>query len=401
MKLLLITFKVLPLMSLVDNINITKNICLHHGEGQINNKLSYEYVENLVLNYIEGSTGCTLFNKSNMLSELKTIFDNPSNNLIKELSNIINKNIIPQISFEKLFKSDLDFAFVFNQDEIVIFYQNKKVELKSINEIKKKLLENNLNSLPVITELFVNNIGNIIEKLIEKDMSVKYNLINIPLPYWKLFEIKSKRINKKFITDQYLEDIISGKNYQIKSNSDSEDELKAALIQIEELEKSKIDNKLSDQQKKELDSHYRMEVMSYLNDEEMDYFLEKMEYIDDQEKNIDIENKKNITMYVGQLLNIVNNSNNKMIKYYTVFKMFTFLLKCGNFLEQHENFRNIVHKKVNQLLEDIVIFESSGLELSKELSSILYEMKDIIEKINIQYGQHESDSESDDYYPQN
>lgn len=385
-------------MSLVDNINITKNICLHHGEEQSDYNPTYKDLENLVLNYIENATGCTLFNKSNILLELKTIFDNPPNDLIKELSNIINKNIIPQISFEKIFKSDLDFTFVFNQDEIVIFYQNKKVELNSINDIKKNLLENKLKSLPVITELFVDNIGNIIEKLIKKDMSVKYYLINIPVPYWKLFEIKSKRISKKTIFDQNLEDIISGKNYQIKSNSDSEDELKAALIQIEELEKTNINN-LTDQQRNELDSQYRMEVMSYLNDEEMDYFLEKMEYIDDQEKNIDIKNNKGITMYVGQLLNFVNNANNNMIKYYVVFKMFTFLLKCDNFLEQHDNFRNVVYKKANQLLEnDIVIIQSTGLELSNELSNILYKMRDIIEKINEKkYGKLVEDvSESED-----
>lgn len=380
-------------MSLVDNINITKNICLEKGDGQFNYSPSYECIENLVLNYIEDATGCTLFNKSNMLSELKTMFDNPPNDLIKLLANLINKNLIPQINFEKIFKSDLDFTFVFNQDEVVIFYQNKKVELNSINDIKKNLLENKLNSLPVITELFVDNIGNIIEKLIKKDLTVKYYLINFPTPYWKLFEIKSKRINKKFIIDQNLEDIISGKKYL---NSDSDDELKAALIQIEELEKT--DNKLNPQNN-ELDSHYRMEVMSYLNDEEMDYFLEKMEYINDQEKNLDIKNKKDITMYVGQLLNFVNNASNNMIKYYVVFKMFTFLLKCDDFLHQHDNFRNIVHKKANQLLEnDLVIFQSTGLELSNELSKILYKMKDFIEKINEKkYGKVVEDaSDSDD-----
>ena len=63
--------------------------------------------------------------------------------------------------------------------------------------------------------------------------------------------------------------------------------MKAVLIQIEEYEKnSKIDNNLSDSQKQERDSLYRMEVMSYLNDDEMDYFLETIEHIDDQEKNI-------------------------------------------------------------------------------------------------------------------
>ena len=380
-------------MSIVDNIHITKNICLHHGEEQTNYNLSFESVENLVLNYIEDATGCTIFNKSNMLLELKTLLDNQPNDLIKELSNIINKNIIPQINFEKLFKSDLEFTFVFNQDEIVILYKNKKVELNSLNDIKKDLLENKSNYLPVITELFIENIGNIIEKLIKKDLTVKYYLINFPTPYWKLFEIKSKRINKKFIIDQNLEDIISGKKYL---NSDSDDELKAALIQIEELEKT--DNKLNPQNN-ELDSHYRMEVMSYLNDEQMDYFLEKMEYIDDQEKNLDIKNKKDITMYVGQLLNFVNNASNNMIKYYVVFKMFTFLLKCDDFLHQHDNFRNIVYKKANQLLEnDLVIFQSTGLELSNELSKILYKMKDFIEKINEKkYGKVVEDaSDSDD-----
>jgi len=150
-----------------------------------------------------------------------------------------------------------------------------------------------------------------------------------------------------------------------------------------------------------------MEVMSYLNDEQMDYFLEKMEYIDDQEKNLDIKNKKDITLYVGQLLNFVNNANNNMIKYYIVFKMFTFLLKCDDFLNQHDNFRNIVHKKANQLLEnDLVIFQSTGLELSNELSNILYRMKDFIEKINEKkYGKLVEDvSESEDdnnYYSEN
>jgi len=403
-------------MSLIDNINITKYICLQNREGhhqtkfdiglENNYSLSYEEAEVLVLNYIEDATGCTLFNKSNLLLELKTIFDNQPNDLIKELSNIINKNIIPQINFEKLFKSDLEFTFIFKQDEIVILYKNKKIDLNSINDIKKDLLESKSNYLPVITELFIQNIGNIIEKLIKKDLTVKYYLINIPIHYWKLFEIKSKRVNNKIIYDQNLEDIISGKNYQVKTNSESDDELKAALIQIEEYEKTD-NNNLSEQQRKELDSQYRMEVMSYLNDEEMDYFLEKMEYIDDQEKNIDIKNNKGITMYVGQLLNFVNNASNNMIKYYVVFKMFTFLLKCDDFLHQHDNFRNIVHKKANQILEnDFVIIQSTGLELSNELSKILYKMKDFIEKINEKkYGklvEDKSDSESDDnFYAQN
>lgn len=394
-------------MSSIDNINITKNICLHNGDsktfqGLINYNPSFEDIENLVLNYIENATGCTLFNKSNMLLELKALFDNQPNDLIKELSSIINKNIIPQINFEKLFKSDLDFTFVFNQDEIVIFYQNKKVELNSINDIKKNLLEHKLKSLPVITELFVENIGNIIEKLIKKDMTVKYYLINMPVPYWKLFEIKSNRISKKTIFDQNLEDIISGKNYQIKSKEDSEpdDELKAILIQIEEYEKNASNkNNLSDAQKQEKDSLYRMEVMSYLNDDEMNYFLETVENIDNLVNNIDFKTGKSISNLISNLLNIVAESSNTMIKYYIVYRMFSILLECEDSLLLNDTFRNVVYKKANDLLKTEKIFiQSSELELLKEMNTILHKNIDMINKINEKkYGKSVEDaSDSDD-----
>jgi len=113
-------------MSLVDNINITKYICLQNGEsftfqGQINYNPSYEDIENLVLNFIEKSTGCTIFNKSNLLSEIKNNFENHQEDLLKIISNIINKNLIPQINFDSMFKLDLNFTLVFNQDEIIIF----------------------------------------------------------------------------------------------------------------------------------------------------------------------------------------------------------------------------------------------------------------------------------------
>ena len=394
-------------MSLVDNINITRNICLQNGEGQLNYNPSYECVENLVLNYIEKSTGCTLFNKSNMLSELKSCFENNKEDLLKTISSVINKNLISQIKFDYMFKSDLNFTLVFNQDEINILYQNKKVELNSINDIKKDLLESKLKSLPVITELFIENIGNIIEKLIKKDLTVKYYLIDIPTPYWKLFEIKSKRINKKFTINQNLEDIISGKYYQIKVNEDSEpdDELKAVLMQIEEYEKNALNkNNLTDSQKQEQDTLYRMEVMSYLNDNEMNFFLETIENIDNQEKNIDLTNNKSITLLFRQMLDIVSDSSNVMIKYYAVYRLFTFLLKNEKFLLMDDTFRNIAYKKATQLLKnDMVIIQSTGLELAKEITEVLYKTKDMIKKIqDKKYGKlvedvSESDEDNDSY----
>lgn len=399
-------------MSLVDNINITKYICLQNGESftfqeQINYNPSYEDIENLVLNYIEKSTGCTIFNKSSLLSEIKNNFENHQEDLLKNISNIINKNLIPQIKFDYMFKSNLNFTLVFNQDEIIILYKNKKIELNSINDIKKDLLENKLNYLPIITELFINNIGNIIEKLIKKDLTVKYYLIDIPTPYWKLFEIKSKRINKKIIIfDQNLEDIISGKIYLLKINEDSEpdDELKAVLMQIEEYEKNASNNNnLTDVQKQEQDILYRMEVMSYLNDDEMNYFLETIEHIDDQEKNIDLTNNKSITLLFGEMLNVVTNTSNKMIKYYGVYRLFTFLLKNENFLLINDIFRKIAYKKAIELLTyDMVIIQLTGLEISKEITDILYKTKDLIIKIDEKkYGklvENVSESEEDNNF---
>lgn len=399
-------------MSLVDNINITKYICLQNGESftfqeQINYNPSYEDIENLVLNYIEKSTGCTIFNKSSLLSEIKNNFENHQEDLLKNISNIINKNLIPQIKFDYMFKSNLNFTLVFNQDEIIILYKNKKIELNSINDIKKDLLENKLNYLPIITELFINNIGNIIEKLIKKDLTVKYHLIDIPTPYWKLFEIKSKRINKKIIIfDQNLEDIISGKIYLLKINEDSEpdDELKAVLMQIEEYEKNASNNNnLTDVQKQEQDILYRMEVMSYLNDDEMNYFLETIEHIDDQEKNIDLTNNKSITLLFGEMLNVVTNTSNKMIKYYGVYRLFTFLLKNENFLLINDIFRKIAYKKAIELLTyDMVIIQLTGLEISKEITDILYKTKDLIIKIDEKkYGklvENVSESEEDNNF---
>ena len=218
-------------------------------------------------------------------------------------------------------------------------------------------------------------------------LTVKYHLIDIPTPYWKLFEIKSKRINKKIIIfDQNLEDIISGKIYLLKINEDSEpdDELKAVLMQIEEYEKNASNNNnLTDVQKQEQDILYRMEVMSYLNDDEMNYFLETIEHIDDQEKNIDLTNNKSITLLFGEMLNVVTNTSNKMIKYYGVYRLFTFLLKNENFLLINDIFRKIAYKKAIELLTyDMVIIQLTGLEISKEITDILYKTKDLIIKID-------------------
>ena len=365
----------------MDNTNeIIKQICLEHI-------LTFEDVEIIVQDLIEKSTGCTLFNKSNLLKEIKTNLEDQPDNLLELSSKLISKNLIPQIKFESMFKSNLEFTLVFNQNEIIVLYKNKKIELNSINDVKKDLLENKLNYLPVITDLYLDNIDTIIKKLINKDLTVKYYLIDFPIPYWKLFEIKSKRTNNN-LTDKCLEDIISGKNYcqvQIYEELEQDDELKAVLLQIEEYEnKSKLfDNNLTNAQKKELDTQYRMEVMSYLNDNDMNYFLDKLEYTDDEEKNIDINNKHSITQFIGNYIKTIQEAPNKMIKYYALYKMFDFILRCENYMTEHDHLRSVVLKKINELVTsgDLYLIESAGLTLSSEITTTMNKANEMLEKI--------------------
>ena len=125
--------------------------------------------------------------------------------------------------------------------------------------------------------------------------------MDIPEPYWKLFEIKCKKANKYLDNSQdeykYLDKVISGKIYekevapavQIQQQDAEDPELKLILMQIaefekKELEKSSANNKLTPQEKKEQDDHHKMEIMSYLNDNEVMVFLDKLDKAEQAEK---------------------------------------------------------------------------------------------------------------------
>jgi hypothetical protein len=150
-----------------------------------------------------------------------------------------------------------------------------------------------------------------------------------------------------------------------------------------------------------------MEVMSYLNDDEINYFLETVEDIDNKVNNIDFKTGKLISNLISNLLNIVSISSNTMIKYYVVYRMFSILLQCEDSLLINDTFRNVTYKKANELLtNDKVFIQTSGLELLKEIDNILNKTKNMIEKINEKkYSKSVEDaSESDDsnnFYPDN
>ena len=167
--------------------------------------INFEQIKDIIYNKFEDITGCKLYNKDNIIQEI----DN--NNLVSSSISEIKKNLIPQITFNSMFKSNLDFYLVFSQDNVVVIYKNEKVVPSNIENIKLDLINTKHMYLPVISNFYVDNIFSVINKLVNKDLTVRYNLIDVPKPYWNLFCCKSKNTTEQ--NNKYYEDIISGKNY--------------------------------------------------------------------------------------------------------------------------------------------------------------------------------------------
>jgi hypothetical protein len=364
---------------------------------------NFDEIKHIILDKFEDMTGCKLYNKPQLIKDIESIIKTDQSKLINGSIEAINKNVVPEITFNSMFKSNLDFTLVFKDDEIIVLYKNKKIELKNLIDIRTELLTNKLNDLPVISELYVNNILIVIEKLINKDIYVKYHLTNFPIPYWNLFEIKCKKSNSYFTNQlekyKHLDAIISGKIYQpdtsshavqiINQTEDSDPELKAILIQIEEFEKKEVSKKnydvakknFTDKELKDRDEYHRMEIMSYLNDMDVIYFLEKLEHIDKVELTLQTTEYDDITNHIQLLLEFVSGAPNKMIKYYMVNKMFNFIMKINDFLINHKKFRDTVSHKINELQEDLYVIQSTGLDFSKEIVNTLENCKKFIDEI--------------------
>jgi hypothetical protein len=98
---------------------------------------------------IEDLTGYKLFNKSELCKQLIEI---PNENLLLETKNLICKNVIMQIDFNTIFRSKLNFTFIF-KDNIVILYKNKQVDATNILDIKIDLIQNYIGSDKLLTRL--------------------------------------------------------------------------------------------------------------------------------------------------------------------------------------------------------------------------------------------------------
>lgn len=188
----------------------------------INNFLSKEYIhnneeldlKNIILNDIEKATGCILYNKEQLIKETNDNFLSTKSN-IEIIRKFIKLNLIAEINFNDIFKSQLNFSIVFKYDKIIIFHNNIVIDSKNIKNIREKI--SCLINLS-IKNFYIDNIINIIIKFINKELSVRFNCINIPVEYWKLFKIKcikhdkdSESIYEKYIS---VKDIKSGYIYK-------------------------------------------------------------------------------------------------------------------------------------------------------------------------------------------
>lgn len=369
--------------------------------GNNSNELNLEMVLD-VIDKIETFTGCKLYNKDQLTNQLVEF---PEDNFISEAKKAILSNLIPQVDFNSLFKSDMEFTLVFKEDNVVVLYKNNPVTIENLEQIKANLLKNSIKDFPAITELYIDNIVNVISKFINKDISVQYYCANIPLPYWKLFEIKCMKSNstsqaihdqckelEKIITGQYF-NVVKSNNVQVigqTSTQDDDDELKSVLMQIEEYEgknkNSNIDNNtnlnnMSDNDKKALEDIYRMEVMSYLNDNDIMVFLDSLEKIDGFEKDGKYSDKEFITKYMSFLLHSVGTMENKIAKFYCVYKIYCLINNVPWFIEQHEKMRTSVTNKINEFTDELYILQSAELKLYNGVNNTMDKTKEIIDSI--------------------
>ena len=303
------------------DINIVKNILGLESNLESNFKYDKE-----LINKIELLSGVKIYNKNNLCDEIEEL----ENKDLTNISKCIVKNMLTEITFETMFRKNLDFSIAFNKDDVLVLYKNKIIQMEELAYIQKDIIDTKKEYLPPISELYIDCIITIIDKLIKKDLSVCFHCTHFPTMWWKLFELKCIKYNSKapYVLAKYdfLQDIISGTNYKkvvipILEKTDmmevvSDDDISDILKQIDAYENKEDDDiKYDTNNECGNDDIHRMEVMSYLNDNEVMFFLNKTETIDKFSKEL---TKENICSNISTLLKLVSETDNKIIKFYFV-----------------------------------------------------------------------------------
>lgn len=264
----------------------------------------FEDINKFINHDFEKDTNSILYNKKEILDIIKKEDIKDSSKIMELLCD----NYIPYISFENMFKSDLGFNLLFHEDKVIILYKNERINLDNLDNIKSELIDKYADTDNLITVIPRMNIMNVIKKFIEKDLSVKYICKDIPIAYWQLFKIKCNKSNT-IDNSQYYETIINGTKYKTIENK-------------EKISKKDIEN----------DQIYRMEIMNYIEEEDMDKFFGYLEYLDQTPITFDAE-KINTTysmIYIRTILSFIRENNNTILNYYLYNRILKFIISLQN-----------------------------------------------------------------------
>jgi hypothetical protein len=312
-------------------------------------------IDTLVKTDLESYTGVSLYNKEKLLDEIENLELKNIDSIVK----IIKKNMITQITFDKVFKSSFGLSLIFDKNDPIIIYKNKRVKLEDMQNIRKDIMETNLDNMPKFNKLFLDTLICILEYIIKKDNIVTYYCTMIPMPWLSLLKMKLSNNNYN-----YIDDIIYGKHY-------SED-INDIITMINKYEKTYKD----EDEDKDNDDMYRMEVISYLNDMEVPMFLDNIEAYDKLTNSI-----LNETEMLKKLLDFTSFSTNNIIKFYFINKLFKYIMTIEKFLLTNDKFKLTILSKIDSMTDDMYIIESAGLNLSIDLINTLIQTREFVSKL--------------------
>jgi len=318
----------------------------------------------LVNKIIEEMSGCTIYNKKEIL---KRCVNMDNNRFIQEVC----KNIHIELNFDKF--KELGFSIIFVNDNVHVLYNNTIVDSSIIDTI-------NLVNKPQFSELYIMNLKDIINKFNNIDVSVIYNCLNINMIYWNLFKIKAKKkyndIQTHLNTCNHIHDIISGNIYK---------DTKAMMEyqQNEPVEKQSFFATKSDNKPYDINNEiFRLETMSYMNDNQVNNFLSIDESVTLEESKLDFNSTESILIYIKKLLDVnLGNNMGILFKIYFANKIFKCLLSSKNFLATNLNFMSIIKNKIKELESEEVIIKFTETNISKDFIKTLEKTKELIDSI--------------------
>jgi hypothetical protein len=153
-----------------------------------------------------------------------------------------------------------------------------------------------------------------------------------------------------------------------KSFSDSDSEEKQSVVPF-----SNNDNS---------NEIFKLETISYLNDNQVNTFLSIDESVNYYEAKLDNNNNESIVNYIKKLLDINSFDNMGILfKIYFVNKIFRCLLNSKNFLTSNIIFMNTVKNKIKELELEYSLITFAETNLTKSFIKTLKNMKELIASI--------------------